>query len=65
MQTHGHDAEGLSHCSWTSDLITHPRPPFLPSPIPKASPIHALDPLASVTGRDPERSKRPFPRPCA
>lgn len=24
MQTHCHGAEGLSHCCWTSDLITHP-----------------------------------------
>lgn len=32
MQTHCHVAEGLSHCSWTSDLIPHPCPPSLPPP---------------------------------
>lgn len=62
MQTHCHGAEGLSHCCWTSDLITHPaHRSSSPSPIPELSPTHILLPLASAARRDPGRSSRPFP----
>lgn len=62
MQTHCHGAEGLSHCPWMSDPVTHPRPPFLLPffPLPEASPTQILDPLASLTQRDLKRSSRPF-----